>query len=205
MGKDLITKIESLKNIKPREDWALSVRADILEERNFFSFIFSKPAFAGMATLMLLVGVFVYSNHLDSQRIAQEKELDMIAREGKITELTATLKELRVTRAQLQNQFSQLVISKSEEKTVEMIKQVVPILVEAERQEKLAIESFQLLGMQIEIENEPIDYEKLSAYMINDLKERSLTEEGEEQLVLVEELFNNGDYRSAFYEALGIN
>ena len=76
--KELIAKIQELRQLKPRQDWVVLTKKQILgEEKPQFSFIgflkelqrgekFAfqhKPAFAFITTLLVLIGVFGFAQN----------------------------------------------------------------------------------------------------------------------------------------------
>jgi len=62
---ELIKKIQTLKEIKPRKDWVLSTKTQILGDvevrPQHFLFPFFKPAYAGIFVVLFLIGLFEFS------------------------------------------------------------------------------------------------------------------------------------------------
>jgi len=59
---DLIKKIKKLREIKPRKDWVLLTKTQILgQEPKFELFPFFKPVYAGVFCLLILISLFEFS------------------------------------------------------------------------------------------------------------------------------------------------
>jgi hypothetical protein len=72
--KELIKKLQILKDIKPRKDWVILTKTQILDEqreqfslieslRLFFQFKLAKPAFASLIAVFLLFGLFSFAQN----------------------------------------------------------------------------------------------------------------------------------------------
>jgi len=72
--RDLIKKLQILKDIKPRKDWVVLTKTQILGEqreqfslieslRLFFQFKLAKPAFASLIAVFLLFGLFAFAQN----------------------------------------------------------------------------------------------------------------------------------------------
>jgi len=60
--KELIGKIEQLRQIKPRKDWVLSNKVSLLgKDTGFVFFPYFKPALAGLVCVFAFVGLFGFS------------------------------------------------------------------------------------------------------------------------------------------------
>ena len=64
---ELIKKIKTLKEIKPRKDWVLLTKSQILGDvevrPQHFLFPFFKPAYAGVFAVLILIGLFEFSQN----------------------------------------------------------------------------------------------------------------------------------------------
>ena len=72
--KELIGKLQELRQIKPRKDWAILAKTQILGEqreqfslieglRLFFQFKLAKPAFASLIAVFILFGLFSFAQN----------------------------------------------------------------------------------------------------------------------------------------------
>ncbi len=200
--KEIISKIESLKEIKPDSNWAFSARKDIFEkkEKDFFSFLaFPKTQTAFSAALLLVVGIFAFfqytiflENAEEMERIAKEKEIEM---------LSVALNELKETKADLKKEFAQSVQSKTKEEAVEVAKSFAPSILEIEEEEDFLTDT---LGATTEDEASPSAAKDVALLLIEDYKERSLTEEDQELLEKAENAFENKEYRTSLKTVLKI-
>ncbi len=205
--KELITKIKSLKNIKPNKNWVLSAREGVFRENdNTFSFpVFSRFSFAVPATLLLLVGVFVFSQYMTVMNMEKNKEAERIVKEREIEKLVLALDELKSAKETLSQDFAQSIESKPKEETIKVARDFAPKLLEMEEEEDLLTSS---LGVLMEEKDEgkiaSSVARDLSLILIEDLEERSLSEKDEEILNQAKERFNEEDYRSALRSALDV-
>lgn len=212
--KNLITKIESLKEIKPNREWVFLTRENILGEKRtllstyteFTKSFFKVPAFATVATLVLLGGLFVYSQSLIStnQRIANEVA-EREVKQNEVKALLSTLTKLRDARTEMQKSFAGVVVSKTEKEKIEIAKDIAPLIAEMGETEEEIIESLGVMGIIMESdESSDSIYKDLASFLINDSKTRSLTEEDQLLLMEAEELFNQNYYQRALEKFIEI-
>ena len=202
--KELISKIESLKEIKPDQNWAFSAKKRIFgKEKSFFSFpVFSKMPFAVPAALLMLIGIFALSQHAITLNVERAEEMERIAREREIEMLSGMLEELKETKAGLRREFAQSIQSKTREETIKIARDFAPLMLEAEDKEDFLASS---LGVAVEKSEEDGEvYKDIALFLIEDAQERSLTEEDRELLDQSENAFQEEDYRLAMEMALGI-
>jgi hypothetical protein len=198
--KEFINKIESLNNIKPNQEWVSSTRDNIFGKQKFYSFL-TKPAFATASAFMLLAGILGYSHVLVSRmETKMANELERLAIENEIEFLSSALTELKGAKVELEAKFSNSVFNKPSHEAVRIVKEVAPSIIEIGEKEGLILGS---LGL--EPEYNEMSFEKRSALLlIEDLKEKELSEEDRLKFEEVEELFNEGNYKESFRKVLEI-
>ena len=206
--KTLITKIESLKNIKPREDWVSFTREEIFEEgKILFPFFLREKVFIGTFAL-LLVGVFALSQTFTGNSFYNKiasyfsfENKDIASEEQKEIELLSlTLNELREARTQFQKDFASSIVSKPENEVVKIAKDYAPTILEIREKEKEVSET---LGVKIDKDSDLAEKE-IASLIIQDLEKRSLITEEKEMLNTAKDHFEKGEYLSSLRIALEI-
>ncbi len=197
--RELLNKIESLKKIKPNTEWVSLTRNDILGERKVFSFqdnlagfLFRPRVFAG-AALVLLGGLFLYSQLLLSSEQRRAEELERLAKQSELQMLSIALAELKEARAEMDRNFADLIVTKSEEEAVKIAKEIAPLLLEIDKKEGAIMGSLGVITEPDKISTG----EKVASYLIADYEKRSLTEEDGVLLQLAKEAFGAGDHQEA--------
>lgn len=193
--KEIINQIESLKAIKPNQEWVSSARADIIgvDSPVTLSF-FNKLAFVGTFSLILLAGLLFYSQLvvLEEQKMAA-KEADVlkeeIAKQKEIEDLSLALAELRAAKAELDKSFSSAVAVMPQKEAIDYAKSIAPQVIEMKEKEELIIQS--LAVVVDEDVNEDTD-RGVAALLLADFVDQ--TEEGDEMIEELESLFKNGEY-----------
>ncbi|MBL7142217.1 MAG: hypothetical protein ISS83_00925 [Candidatus Pacebacteria bacterium] len=219
--KELIGKIQELRQIKPRKDWVLSVKTQILgpspglrasETPGFTFFPYFKPALAGLVSVFVLFGLFGFSQNsvpgsflYSIKKITEKSQSFFVSDEGKtdfsfnladkrLEELTRIaennqVKNLPQAITEVQASISEAVknLSSSDQKTLES-------LAELGKNKQIAE---QILAVQIDSEELDNAYINLTESLIQDLETRTLTEEKQEILSQMKELFELGDYQQA--------
>lgn len=193
--KEIINQIESLKAIKPNQEWVSSARADIIgvDSPVTFSF-FNKLAFVGTFSLILLAGLLFYSQLvvLEEQKMAaKEAEVlkEEIAKQKEIEDLSLALAELRAAKAELDKSFSSAVAVMPQKEAIDYAKSIAPQVIEMKEKEELIIQS--LAVVVDEDVNEDTD-RGVAALLLADFVDQ--TEEGDEMIEELESLFKNGEY-----------
>lgn len=193
--KEIINQIESLKAIKPNQEWVSSARADIIgvDSPVTFSF-FNKLAFVGTFSLILLAGLLFYSQLvvLEEQKMAaKEAEVlkEEIAKQKEIEDLSLALAELRAAKAELDKSFSSAVAVMPQKEAIDYAKSIAPQVIEMKEKEELIIQS--LAVVVDEDVNEDTD-RGVAALLLADFVDQA--EEGDEMIEELESLFKNGEY-----------
>jgi len=209
--KELIGKIQELRQIKPRKDWVLSNKASILGENTGFVFFpYFKPALAGLVCVFTFIGLFGFSQDsvpgsllYSIKKITEKGQSFFVSDEGKtdfalnladkrLEELTRIaesnqVKNLPQAITEVQASISEAVknLSGSDQKTLEK-------LAELGKNKQIAE---QILAAQIDSEDLDNAYMNLTESLIQDLETRTLTEEQQEILSQMKKLFELGDYQ----------
>lgn len=196
--KEIINQIESLKAIKPNQEWVSSARADIIgvDSPVTFSF-FNKLAFVGTFSLILLAGLLFYSQLvvLEEQKMAAKEaevlkeEIAKQAKQKEIEDLSLALAELRAAKAELDKSFSSAVAVMPQKEAIDYAKSIAPQVIEMKEKEELIIQS--LAVVVDEDVNEDTD-RGVAALLLADFVDQ--TEEGDEMIEELESLFKNGEY-----------
>lgn len=207
--KEIISKLESLKEIKPNQEWVSSARKEILGENEFsLSFLF-RPSFATAATLMLFGGIFAYSQMttVPSNQIEKAEELQMLATQVEIEKLSSALAELKEAKMALKREFNETVASRSGEDVTRIARDIAPSLVEIGEKEELVMMSLAVMvsnDSEEEEKEESLPNREVVSLLIEDLNQRSLTEEESMKLDSVKELYNDKEYQKALTLVLEI-
>jgi len=193
--KEIINQIESLKAIKPNQEWVSSARADIIgvDSPVTLSF-FNKLAFVGTFSLILLAGLLFYSQLvvLEEQKMAaKEAEVlkEEIAKQKEIEDLSLALAELRAAKAELDESFSSAVAVMPQKEAIDYAKSIAPQVIEMKEKEELIIQS--LAVVVDEDVNEDTD-RGVAALLLADFVDQA--EEGDEMIEELESLFESGEY-----------
>jgi len=201
--KEIIAKIELLKNLKPDQKWVSETRVKILGKREFLPFfrfdLFKVPA----AVMLLLFGLFAYWQ-FSLVPSNQKREL-VQERERKIAELSVVLIELAETKENLRQNLAKSGTAtadlKSGEKTVKIVNEIASSLVGVEETKRAVADS---LGMITEEPTEDLVSQEVASFLIADLKQRGLTEEEKVILALAEEAFKAQNYHLSLEKLLEI-
>ncbi len=216
---ELIGKLRELRQIKPRNSWVSLTKTQILgEEPKFTFFPYLKPAFAGFIAIFVFIGIFSYDlvrNSLPGdllysiRKVAHEGQAVFISDEGKpafqlklandrLEDLTkAPVKNLAPTINEFQANISEAAknLAKIDATTSDPIA-IKKIIEETKRLEenRQKVESLGVvIGEEATAElNNALG--KITENLIEDLENRSLTEEKEEILSQMKELFEEGKY-----------
>ena len=222
--KELISKLQELRQIKPNQNWTFSLKSRILAQEpayrqgisvNFFPFW--RPAFATLVSIFVLVGLFGFSqNSLPGDLLypvkkivergealfvsEQEKPQASLELAGKrleeLAKIAQTNQARKLPQAITEFQASANQVAKNFSKTEKITanSEAIQRIVELGR-EKQVVEK--TLATQIETEELDNTYKNLAEYFIEDLSTRTLTEGQAEILNQMKELVEQGKYSAA--------
>jgi uncharacterized phage infection (PIP) family protein YhgE len=224
---NLVREIKQLRKVKPRKDWVLSTKTQILgKEQSFELFPFFRPAYAGLFVLLVLLGLFEFSQGalpgeslyylkkitergqiiLSSEdekpginlEFANKRleELNQIAQRNEVKKLAPAMEEFRANVSEAAKNLPKL--KKIDENLVLQTKKL------EENKEKIE----KVLATKIE-DGAYAEYISAMAQVvenqINDLEERTLTEEDEVLLREAKADFERGDYSDALVKILDLS
>jgi len=220
--KELIGKIRELRQIKPRKDWVLLTKTQILgqeETPKFELFPFFRPAYAGLFFLLLLVGLIELAQAAlpgdplySLKRITEKAQAVFVSEEERpnlnfelankrLEELNQIaqkneVKELAPAITEFQVNVSKVAKNLAGARVdKEMVAQTVKLKKTKEEVEKV-------LATKIETEEYDVALAQLVENQIKDLEGRTLTEE---QMKILEEAkkdFEAGNYSEALVKIL---
>ena len=212
----LIKKIKELRQIKPNQDWVLFTKKEILEqgkEEQIMSWLFtpfSRPALVVrplIAGVLILAGVFVYLylGALTPQLV----QLPFVSDKRAETEMMkASLAEVQVSLAKISSSLNNLKNSRNPSQALamtEVIKATASRGEEILRDMKTEGVSKKVLTALNETENtckglqESIFsiQKEMIEILLEDLGQRSLSEEDQTRLAKAQEYYNEGKYTEA--------
>ena len=225
---ELIGKIRELRQIKPRKDWVLLTKNQILGEKTpqFELFPFFKPAYAGLFFLLLLAGLIEFSQGAlpgdplySLKRITEKTQAVFVSKEEqpklqleltskRLEELNKVADANRVKRlAPALNEFQKTkIVAKKEildsiknKSEKEAIKVVKEVAPELNKINEKQNKVYLDLGIGESREESDQTTEKaVVEILINDAKNSTLTEEQKTDLAKVEEYYKSGDFQEAF-------
>jgi len=220
--KELIGKIRELRQIKPRKDWVLLTKTQILgqeETPKFELFPFFRPAYAGLFFLLLLVGLIELAQAAlpgdplySLKRITEKAQAVFVSKEERpnlnfelankrLEELNQIAQKNEVKELAPAITEFQVTVSKVAKNLAgarvdkEMVAQTVKLKKTKEEVEKV-------LATKIETEEYDVALAQLVENQIKDLEGRTLTEE---QMKILEEAkkdFEAGNYSEALVKIL---
>jgi hypothetical protein len=215
--KELFTNLRKLGHIKPRKDWVSSTKSRILGKEPAFSFFQAyllKPAVAGFAVLVVMVGMFgLVKNSMPGDPLYSVRKLAhwgqsfFIARSDlpvykldlandRLDDLTkAAGRNLAPTISEFQANVSEAAQEIAKMDATTSNPTVIRKIVEGAKKLKENQQKVESLGVVVEGAGE-IDnaLEKVANNLIEDLKGRTLTQSNEKVLSNMEELFAAGKY-----------
>lgn len=223
--KELIAKLKQLRQIKPEKKWVFLTKEKILGKGGIEVFPLFKPVYAGLFLAFFLVSIGVFSlsqKALPGDRLYAIKklteevkgffvskeerpkvdlelaakrmeELRQVAEINDTKKLVSAIKEVKETSARAAKSLKE--ITKLDQEIVEKTKEIV-------KNKTLAQKT---LGTEIETPLDKDPYKTWAEDLIKKLKESSLTETQQEMLNQAEELFEKGDFVSAFLKAIEIS
>ena len=224
---ELIGKIRELRQIKPRKDWVLLTKSQILgqeETPKFELFPFFKPAYAGLFFLLLLAGLIEFSQGAlpgdplySLKRITEKAQAVFVSKEEQPKlQLELTNKRLEeLNKVAEANQVKRLAPALNEFETTKIAakKEVVNSIKNKSGKEATKVAKDIASKLNEVNENEKKVYATLNIestggveqtaekavveILIKDAKNSTLTEEQKTDLVKVEEYYKSGDYQEA--------
>ena len=230
----IIKKIKKLKAIKPRSDWVLLNKRQILgEERRVELFPFLRPVYAGLFCLLFLVGLFEFSQESlpgDSlyylKKITEKSQIIFSSEEEKpriklelvnkrLEELDQIVQEnearkLAPALKEYRESYSEAVESLTKAMTTTSDPVVIKELAEQtqiieENKEKLT-KIYGIAGLEGDEESDSTKLTKLVVeLLIRDKDEATLRDEHEALLKEAKEYYMNQDYNGALEKILEMN
>jgi len=219
---ELLSQIKGLKNIQPRKEWIASTKNEILKEESVLSFgSLFRPAVAGVVTLCLFGGVFVFAqNSLPGDSLYTFKKVVEKARVSLLPEKERPSFQLELANEKLES-LVVVVQSKNIDKVDPIIKEYQATVAEAAKAltkiEKPDVreivaktkkieetkERIEALGVKIG-ETKDLD-EALSRIVEHQIKELEEITLSEEQIEIFEEIqkdYQEGKYSEALEKIL---
>jgi hypothetical protein len=216
---EIAKKLRGLKEIKPRKDWVVLTKKEILGEESFGLTLFPyfKPAFAGLVAVCLLFGLFGFvKNALPGdllyivKRAAHYGQVLLIPEQEKpvyqlklandrLEDLTkAPVKNLAPTINEFQANIHEAAqnLARIDATTSDPV--VMKKIVEETKKLDENKQKIESLGMEVG-GTEELDtaLAKIVGNLIEDLEGRTLTEEKENVLTEIKELIGGGKYTEA--------
>ena len=213
--KQLIAKVRELRQIKPGKNWVVLTKKEILgEEPRFAFFPYFKPALAGFFVVFMLFGLLGFAKnslpgdslyiirkvaHLGQAILtpnAEKSAYQLELANERLEDLAkAPAKNLAPTINEFQANISQAVRELSRIDATTSSPTVIKGIVQGAQKIKENKQKAELLGV-VTGGTEGLDSAlgRISGNLIADLEERTLTEEKEEILVKMKELFGEGKY-----------
>jgi hypothetical protein len=217
----LVKKIQVLKKIRPRKDWVVLTKSQILgEEPKILFFPFFKPALATVTAFGILFGVFsLAQNSLPGdilyplKKIAERGQAVFVSEEEKptfqfelankrleeLTEITQTNQVKKIAPAIEEFQAN---VSEAAKSLVKVKKVDEKIVAQTKKLEENKESIEKVLATRIEIKEYDTAIAQLVEGQIEELKNQSLTEAQQELLEGAEEDFEAGNYNQALEKIL---
>ena len=223
MEKVLIGKIKKLRQIKPRSSWVSSTKMEILgQEPGFNFFPYLKPALAGLIAVCVLFGPLGYTlvkNSLPGDLLYQVRRIAHKSQAFFVSEAEKPAYQLKLANDRLEDLVKAPAknlaptINEFQANIFEAVRDLAYIdattsdplaikkIVEETKKLEENTEKIKSLGVAInEDETEAVYeavYKATAVYLIEYLEDRTLTEEKEEILAQMKELFEKGEYSGA--------
>lgn len=233
--KELIGRIKELKSIKPQENWVVLAKSRIFGEettkKNIFAnpFPYFKPVFATAVIFFVLFGLFGYAENsvpgdfmYNIKKIAERGQILFVTEENmpevslqlanrRLEELNKILETNQVSKlAPAINEFQASVseaaknISRMEATSSNPIE--VQKIVDKSKEIEERVEEIRALGVVIDSESLQGVSNKLEVkLLLSDLETRSLTDEQEEIVARMRELYEEEKYTEALLLLAEIN
>lgn len=218
---DLVKKIQELKKIRPRKDWAVLTKSQILgEEPKILFFPFFKPALATVTTLGILFGIFsLAQNSLPGdilyqiKKIAEKSQAVFVSEEElpkynleiankRLEELTKIAQTNQVQKMAPAIEEFQANVSETAKNLVKVKKVDEEIVENTKKLEENKEKVEKVLATKIETKEYDQALAQLVESQIKDLEGRTLTEVQQELLEEAKEDFEAGNYSQALEKIL---
>lgn len=230
---ELIKKIKKLKKeIRPRKDWVLLTKNQILgtsaelsasKETKFELFPFFKPVYAGLFFILILIGLFEFSQGAlpgeplyPLKRISErgraifvseteQPKLNLKFANERLEELSQIAQNNEVKKlAPAINEF-QADVSKAAKNLVKVKKVDKEIVAQTKKLEENKEKVEKVLATKIETEEYDKALAQLVERLIQELEENTLTEEGQEILIEAKGDFETRNYSEALIKILDLS
>ncbi|MBI2023666.1 hypothetical protein HYT01_03855 [Candidatus Giovannonibacteria bacterium] len=216
--KDLIKQLKELKTVKPRKDWVLLTKRQILpEEKSASAFpIFQwKLAFVPVISVMTIIGLFGFADNtvpgdflfpvkkatenaqVGLSTISEKSGVHLRLANRRLEELSAIAEDNKVrslapTIKEFQDNINEAVNGLSSTGSADL----KDLVAEAQKLEENKQKVESVLGVQIGGETDKLE-KQLAGYLIADLEKRTLQEEDQKLLTEAKEYFEQGAYTLA--------
>jgi hypothetical protein len=221
MTTQVVRQIKKLRRIRPRKDWVLLTKDQILgEEKSLEIFPFLRPAYAGAFFLLFLFGLFEFAQDAlpgeylyQLKKITERGQMILCSEEEKprfnlelanrrLEELNKIAKENEVKKlAPAINEF-QANVSEAAKNLVKMKKVDEKFIVLTKKIEEEKEKAEEVLATKIETEEYDNAVAQIVKREIVEREEISLTEKQKESLEKAKAYFEEGDYNEALTELL---
>jgi len=221
---ELIKKIKTLREIKPRKDWVLLTKSQILGDVEVrpqpFLFPFFKPAYAGVFVVLLLIGLFEFSQsalpgdplyflkRVSEKAVAsftpqeQKSRVNLESANKRLEELNQIAQNNEVKKlAPAMNEF-QANVSEAVKNLVNVKRVDEGLVAQTKKLEENKEKVEKVLATKIETEELDNAYKPFAEEEINNLENSSLTEAQEKLLEEAKDYFEKGDYSMALIKAV---
>jgi len=224
---ELIKKIKTLKEIKPRNDWVLLTKSQILGDvevrPQHFLFPFFKPAYAGIFVVLFLIGLFEFSQSafpgeplyfikrasekavvsFTSQE--QKSKVNLESANKRLEELNQIVQNNEVKKlAPTMSEF-QANVSEAAKNLVNVKKVDEGLVAQTQKLEENKEKVEKVLATKIETEEYDNALSRLVEREIQDLRERTLNEEQTVTLQEAKADFEVGNYSEALIKILSLS
>jgi len=215
----LIKKLKKLKTVKPRRDWVLLTKNQILgEERKAELFPFFKPAYAGVFLVLLLLGIFEFSQDaLPGESLYYLKKITersqiMLSPEDEKPVLNLELANKRLEeleRIASKNEVKKLApamdefhanISEAAKNLAKVKKVDKELVVQTKKLEEKKEKVEKVLATKIETKEIDNAMARLVKQVISEMEQSSLTEKEKTALEKAKMYYEQGEYAEALIE-----
>ncbi len=220
----LVRKIRQLKKVKPKKDWVLLTKTQILGQETTFNLLpFLRPAYAGLFALLLLAGLFefsqgalpgeslyyfkkivekgqiILSSEEERPRMNLElankrlEELNQIVQKNEVRKLAPAMDEFRAN------------VSAAAKNLTNVKKISKEIVVQIQKLEENEEELGKILATKVgneEYEEYNIALAQLVERQILEMEEKTLSKDDEVILKAARQDFESGDYSEALIKIL---
>lgn len=211
---ETVKKIRELKQIRPRKDWVVFAKNQVLgREEKLIFFPYFKPAFAGLIAVFMFFGFFSFAqNSLPGdflypvKKIAEKSRVVFVSEEEKpvfqlelankkLEDLTkAPAKNLAPTIIEFEANVSEAAKNLSRIDAATSSPTAVKKIVRKTKELEKNIQKVESLGMVVGGEKMEGFYRTQAEYLIDCLENRTLSEEKEVVLEEMRKFFSEGKY-----------